>query len=148
MHRQPILIVDLRITICTTTQHSAMVIAILYRRIFPDVSVYTLLHQHTYLPGEIILLDKNWIQNLKKLLKLTYQKKLQLFEIETILAFKNIQNSWLVKSLMYHTFSVKIRIFKHASHKMHLTFWTEIFWQNDRSKPYHYWQMINCSVWN
>ena len=49
----------LRITICTTTQHSAMVIAILYRRIFPDVSVYTLLHQHTYLSGEIILLDKN-----------------------------------------------------------------------------------------
>ena len=39
----------------------------------------------------------------------------------------SIQNSWVAKSLMNHTFAVKVEDFKHASHKMHLTYWTEVF---------------------
>ena len=36
----------------------------------------------------------------------------------------------MAKSLMSHTFAVKIRVFKHASHKIHLIYWTQIFWHN------------------
>ena len=43
---------------------------------------------------------------------------------------KNIRYSWMAKSLMSHAFAVKIRVFKHASHKIHLTYWTQIFWHN------------------
>ena len=46
---------------------------------------------------------------------------------KNILVFKNIRYSWVAKSLMSHTFAVKIRVFKHASHKIHLTYWTQIF---------------------
>ena len=31
---------------------------------------------------------------------------------------------------MSHTFAVKIRVFKHVLRKMHLIYWTQIFWQN------------------
>ena len=74
----------------------------------------------TYLPGEMILLDENWIQNLKKLFKLI--KKVYSFlrsVFENILAFKTIQMSWVAK-LFSHTFAVDILVFKHASHKLHL----------------------------
>ena len=35
-----------------------------------------------------------------------------------LLFFKNMQNSWVAKSLMSHTFAVKIGVFKHVSHKI------------------------------
>ena len=50
--------------------------------------------------------------------------------LDNISTFKNIQNSMMAKSLMRDTIAVKIRIFKHASHKMHLKYRTETFWQN------------------
>ena len=49
---------------------------------------------------------------------------------EIILASQFIQSSWVVNSLMNHTLAVKFRGFKHTSHKMHVKYWTEIFWQN------------------
>ena len=78
----------------------------------------------TLIPGEIILLDENWIQNLKTFFILTYQKNLQLY-----VQFLRIY--WLSK--IYKTAGWQIInkpyiccknnwVFKLASHKMHLTY--------------------------
>ena len=90
---------------------------------------------------EMILVDKNWNHNLKKLFKLTYQKHLLLF-FENLFSCKNKLNSWVAKSLMSHTFAVKMRVLKHTSHKMHLTYCTGISGKTYLSKPYHYSQLI------
>ena len=109
------------------------VLILINGRIFCDVIVYILLHEHTHSPGEMILRDKNCIQKKKKkelhsepkmLSKLTYQKICSFLRsvFENILAFRNIQNSWVAKLLKSNTFVVKILVFKHASHKIHLIY--------------------------
>ena len=71
--------------------------------------------------------------------ELTYHQNLQLFTFNfcKYIGFQKYLIQLGGKPLMSHTVAVKIRL-KHASHKMYLTYWTQIFWQNQS----HYSQLI------
>ena len=85
------------------------------RRIFADVTVNSFPHQHTANLIEAEAENTNKIQKLKKLIKLSNLRNVQLFasNIEGRISHQKLRNRWVARILMSHIhFFVKFRVFK------------------------------------
>ena len=92
-----------------------------YRGILADVIVYIFTHLHSALPTEGKVLDINWLQAAKELVKFNTWWKFWLFvcNIQGEIVFQKLQNLWVAKALMSSYILCKILSFlTHVAQKV------------------------------
>ena len=84
-----------------------------YRGIFADVTVYIFAYLHTALLAEGNMLDINWLQEVKELVKFNACWNIRLFlcNIQREIVFQILQNLWVAKVPMSSYFLREILSF-------------------------------------
>ena len=100
--------------------------------ILADVIVYIFAHLHTALLAEGNMLDINWLQEVKVLVKLNACWNIWLFvhKIQGEIVFQKLQNLWVAKVLLSSYILCKILSFKPVLRKKYSIHRAHIHWQS------------------